>query len=56
MGHDWWTRGRIHRASWLAVGVLVLDDGLAFVRPSGGWTGLTAGTAADLESVLLPLM
>lgn len=56
IGYDRWTQGRVHPAYWMAVGVLILDDGLAFLRPTDAWTDFTGQIATALRSVLLPLM
>lgn len=56
MVYDRWIRGRVHPAYWIAVGVLVLDDASAFLRPTDTWVDLTSHVARVLKSVLLPLM
>lgn len=56
IGYDRWTRGRVHPAYWMATGVLILDDGLAFLRPTDAWTDFTGQIAAALESMLVSLM
>ncbi len=56
MGYDRWTRDRVHPAYWIAVGVLLLDDGFALVTLTDTWTEVTSQIAAALESVLMPLM
>lgn len=56
IGYDRWIHGRVHPAYWMAIGVLILDDSLAFLRPTDTWTDFTSQIAAALESVLMPLM
>lgn len=56
IGYDWWTRNRVHPVYWVAVAVLVLDDAVAFVRPTDAWTDVSGQVAEALRSVLLPLM
>lgn len=56
LGYDWWTRGRVHPAYWIAIAVLLVDDGFAFVQATEAWTNFTSQIALALESVLLPLL
>lgn len=56
IGYDWWSRNRVHPSYWIAVVILIFDDGVAFVRPTDAWTDFSGQVAEALESVLLPLI
>jgi len=56
LGHDWWTRRRIHPASLVGGGILLLSESRLFLIRSDAWTEFSGEAAATLRSVLLPLM
>lgn len=56
LGHDWWTRRRVHPASLLGGGILLLSESRLFLIRSDAWTEFSGEAAATLRSVLLPLM
>lgn len=56
VGYDRWSRGCVHPVYWAAIGVLVLDDGMALLTPTEAWTTLTAEIAEALRAVLRPLI